>query len=124
MHPMILLYNFVQDERTRQIRGYLSKAGITARLVSAPDYQKPLGYLFGLPGFSEPSPVNLGANFKDEMLVMHNFSNNQLDQLLAFFRERQLSPVALKAVLTPVNCHWNSLKLHEELLKERDAMRR
>lgn len=47
-----------------------------------------------------------------------------IDQLLAFFRERQLSPVALKAVLTPVNCHWNSLKLHEELLKERDAMRR
>ena len=49
---MILMYNFKEDERTRQILRYLNIAGISCKTVSVTDYLHPPGYLFGLPGFS------------------------------------------------------------------------
>ena len=81
-----------------------------------------LGYLFGLPGFSPSPQFNLGGNFADEMLVMHNFSQEQQTDFLGFFHRNGLAPVDLKAVLTPVTQHWSSLKLHGELSKEHTLM--
>lgn len=73
---MILMYNFKEDERTRQILRYLNIAGISCKTVSVTDYLHPLGYLFGLPGFSPSPQFNLGGNFTDEMLVMLIFRRN------------------------------------------------
>ena len=120
----ILMYNFKENERTRQITHYLNISGISYKTVSVTDYLHPLGYLFGLPG-SSPSPqFNLGGNFSDEMLVMYNFSQEQRTDFLNFFHREGLAPVDLKAVLTPVAQHWSSLQLHEELVKEHAMMHR
>ena len=120
----ILLYNFKENERTKQITRYLNIAGISCKTVPVTDYLHPLGYLFGLPGF-QPSPqFNLGGNFADEMLIMHNFSQDQQTAFLNFFHTSHLTPVDLKAVLTPVTQHWSSLKLHDELAKEHALMHR
>ena len=119
---MILMYNFKEDERTRQILRYLNIAGISCKTVPVTDYLHPLGYLFGLPGFSPSPQFNLGGNFADEMLVMHNFSQEQQTAFLGFFHRNGLAPVDLKAVLTPVTQHWSSLKLHGELSKEHTLM--
>ena len=124
MHSQILLYNFKNDIRTLQIRHYLTSIGCEIREVSAPEYLKTLGYLFSLPGFSKNPMFNLGQNFSEEMLVMKDFSSEQIDGFLAFFRAMQLKPVALKAVLTPVTQHWNSIRLFQELQKEHAAMKR
>ena len=43
-------------------------------------------------------------------------------EFLAFFKENGLLPVNLKAMLTPVTVHWDSLKLHDELMKEHTEM--
>ena len=120
----ILMYNFKENERTRQITRYLNISGISYKTVSATDYLHPLGYLFGLPGFSPSPQFNLGGNFSDEMLVMYNFSQEQRTDFLNFFHREGLAPVDLKAVLTPVTQHWSSLKLHEELAKEHAMMHR
>ena len=114
----ILMYNFKEDERTRQISRYLNIAGISCKTVPVTDYLHPLGYLFGLTGFSPSPQFNLGGNFSDEMLVMHNFSQEQQTDFLGFFHRNGLAPVDLKAGLTPVTQHWSSLKLHGELSKE------
>ena len=114
----ILLYNFEDPERLRSIRRYLLSQKITFQIVQPPEYWEPLGYLFHLPGFTRNSTFHLGGNFHDEMMVLHHFSQEQLDSFLAFFRNSHLKPVALKAVLTPVTQHWNSIKLYEELSKE------
>ena len=58
----------------------------------------------------------------DEMIVLKDFSSEQLDEFLAFFKENGLLPVNLKAMLTPVTVHWDSLKLHDELMKEHTEM--
>ncbi|MBS6118456.1 MAG: hypothetical protein KH896_09245, partial [Clostridiales bacterium] len=49
----ILLYNFEENERYRQIRRYLNKSHIEIHIVRAPEFSKPLGALFGIPGFPD-----------------------------------------------------------------------
>ena len=118
----ILLYNFNEEDRLRPIRRYLSRHHIQIRIVQSSEYLESLGFLFELPGFSKNPVFNLGQNFQEEMMVLKDFTNEQLDEFLAFFRENHLSPVNLKALLTPVTIHWNSMKLHEELMKEHAVM--
>ena len=121
--PQILLYHFSQDERTRQIRRYLRKSGVDIREVSASELFHPLGYLFEIPGFTPSSMFPMGENFSEEMLVMKDFSNSQMDSFLQFFRDNQLKNVDLKAVLTPVTAHWNSMELYRELKKEHQKLK-
>lgn len=122
--PQILLYNFSSDDRGRAIRRYLNRDGIFMREVQPAEFLHPLGFLFNLPGFEPDSRFNLGGNFREEMLVMKDFSDAQLNAFLRFFKEQQLAPVSLKAVLTPVTQHWNSLELYTELKKEHDAIKK
>lgn len=122
--PQVLLYNLKQDIRTQKLRQYLTASGAEFRTVTAAEYLHPLGFLFGLPGFERNPLFNLGGNFSEEMMVLHNFSSEQLDSLLAFFRESRLPSVSLKAVLTPINQHWSSLALYQELVREREAMKK
>lgn len=121
--PQVLLYNFQPDERTRVIRRYLMRDGISVRQVQAPEFLESLGFLFELPGFSKNPQFNLGSNFSEEMMVLKGFSSEQLDLFLKFFRQNNLAPVSLKAVLTPVTQYWNSMQLYGELKKEHEAMK-
>ena len=55
-------------------------------------------------------------------MVLNNFSSEQMDAFLAFFREEAIPSVSLKAMLTPVTQHWSSTQLHDELTKEHAMM--
>lgn len=121
-NAQVLLYNLKTDERGIKIGRWLTKNRISAHVVSAPEFLHPLGFLFEIPGFLPNPQFNLGGNFKEEMLVMKDFSEVQMDAFLKFFRENRLAPIELKAVLTPITMHWSSLKLHEELQREHKAM--
>lgn len=114
----VLLYNFSVSDRTRKIRKYLRKEGIGICVVETADYAQPLGVLAGLPGFVRQNIYNMGEDFKEEMLVMCGFEEKQMEDFLAFFRENDLEPVALKAMLTPVSQNWDSIRLHRELASE------
>ena len=122
MTPEIVLYNFKEDDRFRQIRRFLNRAKVNVRIVRTPEFLQPLGTLFEIPGFTKNTQFNLNGNFTEEMLVMKDFSETLMDDFLSFFKENQLAAVELKAVLTPVTQHWNSLQLFHELQKEHDAM--
>ena len=117
--PTALLYNFNDPERLRQIRRYLNRQKVKTRIITTPEFLHPLGYLFE---FQPSSRFNLGSNFTDEMIVLKDFSSEQMDDFLSFFRENQLLPVALKAMLTPVTQHWSSVQLHDELSREHTLM--
>lgn len=120
--PTALLYNFKDPERLRHIRRYLNRQKAKTRIVAAPEFLHPLGYLFEIPGFHPSSQFNLGINFNDEMIVLKDFSSEQMDDFLAFFRKNQIPSVALKAILTPVTQHWSSIQLHNELSMEHTLM--
>lgn len=120
----VLIYNMEQDDRTRKIRRFLHHQGIRTKPVSAQDYLRPVGSLLELPGFPSGQILNLGQNFSEEMLLMYGMTDLQLDLFLAFFRENNLPGVALKAMITMVNRHWNSMEIYQELKKEHDRMHR
>ena len=58
----------------------------------------------------------------ERMLVFCGLGDKLLQQVLQVIRFAQLPPIPLKAVLTDVNREWDSRKLREELLKEREAI--
>ena len=71
--PEALLYNFNDPRTLRQIRRYLNRQKVKTRIVTAPEFLHPLGYLFEIPGFHPSSQFNLGSNFSDEMIVLKDF---------------------------------------------------
>ena len=86
----ILLYNFERKQRYRQLRRYLNKSHIEIHIVRAPEFSKPLGALFGIPGFPDNPTFLFGENFTEEMMVMKDFSPQELDDFLAFSTETVL----------------------------------
>ena len=76
----------------------------------------------GVPGYSLSGETYKGEGFEDEMLILKGFTGGMLDSFLHGFRKMKIQPVALKAVLTEANCGWNSLELHDELVKEHESM--
>ena len=69
-----------------------------------------------------PETPYSGDGFDDEMLLIVNCPGPLLDLFLQAFRRQKLAPVRLKAVLTPTNREWDSVALHAELCRERQAI--
>ena len=117
--PLLLLYNLNNDKGAK-IRRMCLPLGIRARLVAPEEYTLPLGELAEGAASAAPAPED---PFTDEMLLLVNCPGPLLDRFLQGFRRSKIPPVALKAVLTPTNRAWDSLSLHQELCREREAIR-
>ena len=117
--PAVLLFGLKDPGRLAAIRAYLKAAGIRAVEVPDGDWHQTLGALLELPGFSRSSAALPAQEGREEMLVMYAFQDRMLGDLLRFFRERNLQPVSLKAMVTPTNVLWSAAKLQEELKQER-----
>ena len=115
-----LLYNVKDAARLQKIRFALFKLGISGRTVAPEELSHPVGYLCELDGFSPAEEPAVGS-FSDEMLVLCGLTGAQLDALLSALRRRVLIP--LKAVVTEDNAAWSSIKLHDELFREHEAMK-
>ncbi len=118
MTPTVLLYNF-EPERARQIRQLCLPLKIRTRLVAPAEYSLTLEDLL-----DGKKPGDPGESFPDEMLVMADLPAALMNRFLQAFRRKKVRPVALKAVVTASNIHWDSLTLYRELLAEDAAMRR
>jgi len=119
--PTVLFYR-LDGERGARIRTLCVMQRLRVRAVAPEEYGEPIAALAGLaPLAGEAAP---GEGFTDEMLVFCGLSDAQLDRFLRDFRRAGLAPVALKAVLTPDNARWSSVRLREELSREHEAMRK
>jgi hypothetical protein len=72
-------------------------------------------------GRGEPSNEPPEA-IPERMLVFCAMNGAFLNQVLEVIRAAQLPPIPMKAVLTTTNQDWDSLKLYEEMQKEREAI--
>lgn len=117
--PVVLCYN-LDDQRASAIRLAAMRLKIRMRPVALEEYALTLSALCGL----EPAggQVYEGEGFADEMLVMANFPAGMMNAFLQTMRSMRIAPVALKAMLTPTNSTWDSMKLHEEIQAEHAAM--
>ena len=117
--PVLLMYN-LSGERARAISMAAMRLKIRVRRVEPEEYGLPLAILCGLEA-EAPEAVQVQP-FEDEMLVMALFPAGMMNAFLQAMRRMGVAPVALKAVLTPTNAAWDSVRLHEELSREREAI--
>ena len=117
----VYFYN-LNSERGRKIRMLCLTLGLKIRVVDRAQYTEAIGAITGVPGYSLSGETYKGEGFEDEMLILKGFTGGMLDSFLHGFRKMKIQPVALKAVLTEANCGWNSLELHDELVKEHESM--
>lgn len=115
---LLLMYN-LSPARQGAVRMLCARLKIRVRAVEASEYAEKLSALAGMEE-KRNEPFS-GEPFADEMLLMAGFAPQTLDALLRAFRSYRVAPMALKAVLTPVNAEWDSVRLHEELLREHEA---
>lgn len=117
--PQILMYN-LDNPRKLKILMICGQLKIKARSVAVSDYAQPIGALAGLR--SRTDAVYSGTGFPEEMLLMANFSGTLLNGFLNAMRQNRLPGIPLKAVLTEANADWDSVRLHDEILREHIAM--
>ena len=127
---MVLYY---QPEREKEagnaskaakLKGVLIRMGIRIKNITPEQTGQTVGYLAGFDGFDERETEEgtVLPELEEEMLVMKNFTNRRIDELLAGLRRACVPKVELKAVVTDTNFGWTFYALYEELKKEREAM--
>ena len=121
MSGKLLLFGFEELPTILAAAAAAGPYGAEVVPVARQDYNKPLAVLAGLdddPGTLLPFT---GGPLGGRMVVFCGLED-QMDALLPALRQAGIGPDCLKAVLTPHNRTWNAIKLHEELLREHQAM--
>lgn len=117
--PMVYLYNLESDKGSK-IKAMCLLQKIRVSTVKKEEYGLTLSVLTGKEG--QPQLPREVTGFDDEMILMVNFTNAMVHTFLQEFRRKGIAPVALKAILTQSNAKWDSVQLHEELLREHEVM--
>jgi len=113
----VLLYNCGGPEFSK-----LHQIFAMLRLRMRPVGPEKYGVAIGKLAKGEGEAAGSAEPIPEAMLVFCGLSNALLDQLLQVIRTAKLPPIPLKAVLTPDNMEWDTLRLYEELKKEREAI--
>ena len=114
----ILMYN-CSDPKFFKLRQIFAMLKLRMRVVNPNQYNITLLEL--AEGKGEPAAEAPEA-IPESMLVFCGLSDALCTQVLEVIRVAQIPPIPLKAVLTETNKDWNTLQLHEELLKEKAAL--
>jgi hypothetical protein len=109
------------DTKAAKLKAVLVRMGIRIKNISPEQVNQTVGYLAGFDGFEEKEQENC-PDLEEEILVMKNFSNRRIDELLLNLRRAGVPKIDLKAVITDTNCKWKFYDLYLELKKEHDTM--
>ena len=109
------------DPKAAKLKAVLVRMGIRIKNITLDQVSQTVGYLAGFDGFEEMEQEEC-PYVEEEILVMKNFSNQRIDELLLNLRRAGVPKVQLKAVITDTNCKWKFCDLYLELKKEHDTM--
>lgn len=113
----ILLFGIHPDKKIR-LKTICLRIGADIFEIAPCDYNQQLGYLAGRKGFVKSPIKATGLPLPKEMMVFEGFDSDDLDVFLEAYKKEGLAPIALKAVVTPVNANWTAMQLSFELIKE------
>ena len=117
MKPLLLCIH-MDKSRVSQLSFLAMGLGVTVKDVPEDDLGQTLGALCGLDPRKKDAPP---AQAPEEMLVMAFFPEALFDRWLDVLRTSGMTPVRLKAVLTPTNRWWNCGKMYTVLCRETAA---
>ena len=109
MTPIVLAVHFPAKQLSK-LRMAAMRLGAKVRVVEKWEYLSSFETFYD------------GEDFSGQLLVFAHFTDERLQLFLQAMKQSKLPPVALKAVLTEENKGWTILELHEELLKEHQAL--
>lgn len=121
MSGKLLLFGFDALPAVLAVEGAAGPLGAEVVPVAKTDYNKTLAALAGLDEESAAVLPYAGGPLGERMLVLCDLED-RLDALLPALARAGAGPECLKAVLTAHNRTWTPLRLHQELLRERQAM--
>ena len=123
MRETLLLYN-INDKKTRSVIQFIAvQMKIRVRSVTPSQYHMPLGLLaFGKEEDQKEYLTEVPAEFDDAMLVFAGISAGRLNTFLVQMAKKRVPKIDLKASLTEHNAVWNSVVLHDELVKEHASL--
>ena len=115
----ILIYE-MKKEKEEKVLTICRKRQITVRKVQLLEYAQSLGSLARISKIPQNRTKDSGTLLGEEMMVFSGMDTNEIDSFLNDYKNMGISPVELKAVLTPYYIFWNSRQLYEELQKEKN----
>ena len=127
----VLYYNPGRPETMKHVammKSVLVRMGIRIRNIGPEQVLETVGYLAGMDGFQVLDKAPEGHEAAGlpvipvEMMVLKQFSNRRLDELLMNLRKAGVPRIGLKAVLTEHNSTWTFYHLYEELKEEHETM--
>lgn len=126
LKEMVLYYNPNQSPYAAKLKGVLVRMGIRIKNITPEQTGELVGTLAGMPGFAadltDTADQNPIPQIPEEILVMKNFTDRRIDELLLNLRKAGVPKIALKAVITEQNSRWTFYQLYEEIKKEHLAM--
>jgi len=108
----VLLLNLKEQTKLKSV---LSLMDVEAINVEVNQYNDSLKDIIA----SQNKNTNI-KNFNESILIMHEFSDEQIDLLLNRLKDNNIK-IDLKCITTSYNITWNINKLHKELLQEKLA---
>ena len=114
---IVLIYNCSGPKFTK-LGHIFAMLGLRMRRIQPAQYGQPL---LELAQGVEGAAVEAEA-FPENMLVFCGLNQAFLNQLLEVIRLAKLPDIPLKAILTEDNQNWDSVKLHDELLAEKQKI--
>lgn len=123
MKETVLYYNPNKAAHASKLKSVFVRMGIKIKNISEDQLDEKVGYLVGLEGFEacENKTLDFDA-IEEEMLVMKDFSDRRLNELLMQMRKAGVPRIALKAVVTEHNVNWTFRALYKEIKEEHEQM--
>lgn len=111
----ILLFH-VGKEKSGKINTLCRRLNIQTITVPKARYNNALGTLLNIGNFAaKESPAE---EFAMEMMVFSGLTSEELDIFLQEYKNAGITPISLKAIVTPTNVFWSASRLYNELAKE------
>ena len=118
MRATVLLVNFKDKQKLREIQMVLMTLKVKVRLVEPEEYYKTIGELVGIVETQSESDDDESIVLAKEMIVFAGLAEQQLNQVLFLMRKKVIGSVDYKAVLTDTNQSWTIPELYRELERE------
>lgn len=109
-------------EKTAVIEKVFAPMGISVKTVGEDEYYKPLSVLvFGIGKAAEPTDT--ADTINEPMMILHGLDRNLLDKAVTALRKNDVI-IPLKAITTPTNLNWSSVKVFRNLKEEHEAFKK
>ncbi|MGL6201980.1 MAG: DUF3783 domain-containing protein [Lachnospiraceae bacterium] len=117
----IYLYRVDDPQTVKNIQFMAVRLKIRVKRITEEMTGLKIGYITGLEGYTDEITKEEFAVPQEPVMLMQNFTDRKIDQLLHLFRTAGIPRIALKAMLTDYNKDWYFYQLYEELCREHES---